>query len=396
MNQYEMYKKAINGKTAPLAWVDLDKLDQNIQTNLQRAKSRSIRVATKSVRCVHILKYILNASEQINGLMCYHPQEAAYLAEEGFDDLLIAYPSLCQDSITAALKTTLENKTVYFMVDRIEHVEMLNTLSKRLSTVANVCIDLDMSVRFPGLHFGVHRSNIKSADEAIRFYKQLTRFKHIKLCGLMGYEAQIAGLGDNLPNKYWQNKVVRYLKKRSLPIIEERRTTTILALMKLDADITLINGGGTGSIESTIEEPLITEVTVGSGFYCSHLFDYYTHFQLQPAAGFAVTVSRKPTDQVITCNGGGYVASGNSKKIKMPIPHLPEGLELDGNEGTGEVQTPLHIKNCQQPLSLGDPVFFRHAKAGELCEHFNSLHLLRKDKVVDEVPTYRGNGWMFM
>ncbi|AUM11249.1 alanine racemase [Ketobacter alkanivorans] len=396
MSLYQQYSNALNGITKPLAWVDMDRLDQNIKTNLKRAKNRSIRIASKSVRCVHLLRYILNSSEQFNGIMCYHPKEAAWLAEEGFDDLLIAYPSLCAESIVSALTATTKPAKIYFMVDKLEHVTLLNTLAGERGVIANVCIDLDMSVPFPMLNFGVHRSCIKTPNDALKLYHKIADLKNINLCGLMGYEAQIAGLGDNIPGKLIQNHIVRYLKKRSLPIIEERRTETIWALINAGANITLVNGGGTGSVESTIEEPLVNEVTIGSGFYCSHLFDFYTNFQLQPAAGFVTTVARQPASKIVTCNGGGYVASGNAERIKMPSPYLPVGLKLDSNEGTGEVQTPLHTGQTKQPLKLGDPVFFRHAKAGELCEHFNTMHLIRAGKVIDEVNTYRGNGWVFM
>lgn len=396
MNLYPQYKKIFNGITKPAAWVDMDKFDENIRINLNRAAHRSIRIASKSVRCTHLLRYLLDSSQQFNGIMCYHPQEAANLAQLGFDDLLIAYPSLCQESITNALKTSMKPINLYFMVDRVEHVALLDSVANQLNLTANVCLDLDMSVPFPGLHFGVHRSCIKTPQQAIEFYRRIKNYSHVNLCGLMGYEAQIAGIGDNIPGKFLQNLIVRHLKKKSLPTISDRRTETILALIREGANMRVINGGGTGSIESTIQEPLVNEVTVGSGFYCSHLFDNYRQFELQPAAGFVTTVSRKPDEHIVTCNGGGYVASGKAEQIKMPKPYLPPGLKLDGNEGTGEVQTPLHTAHCEQVLVPGDPVFFRHAKAGELCEHFNHLHLIRNGSIVEKVTTYRGDGWVFM
>ena len=79
----------------------------------------------------------------------------------------------------------------------------------------------------------------------------------------------------------------------------------------------------------------------------------------------------------------------------MPVPHLPAGLKLDPFEGTGEVQTPLRGAAADQ-LSVGDRVYFRHVKAGELCERFNRLHLLTGTTIRDEVPTYRGEGKAFL
>jgi D-serine deaminase-like pyridoxal phosphate-dependent protein len=159
--------------------------------------------------------------------------------------------------------------------------------------------------------------------------------------------------------------------------------------------LSIINGGGTGSLESTTQEQVINEVTVGSGFYNSHLFDNYQNFRHQPAAGFACVINRHPKDNIFTCSGGGYVASGSAERLKLPVPYLPAEIELIKNEGAGEVQTPILYKGSEQ-LHIGDPVFFRHSKAGELCERFNELNLIRENKIEKAVPTYRGEGQCFL
>ncbi|HET8883170.1 MAG TPA: amino acid deaminase/aldolase, partial [Solimonas sp.] len=73
---------------------------------------------------------------------------------------------------------------------------------------------------------------------------------------------------------------------------------------------------------------------------------------------------------------------------------LPPGLKLLPLEGAGEVQTPVRLPKGTR-LGLGEPVFFRHAKAGELCERFDKILLLRDGKLVGEAPTYRGQGQCF-
>lgn len=153
--------------------------------------------------------------------------------------------------------------------------------------------------------------------------------------------------------------------------------------------LSFVNGGGTGSVETTIKEDVVTEVTVGSGFFSPRLFDYYSQFRHEPAAGFALEVVRIPEQNVYTCFGGGYIASGSIGVDKQPEPYLPKGCTLFPNEGAGEVQTPVHYKGT---LSLDDPVFFRHAKAGELCEHFNEVYLIKGSAVTGTAKTYRGHG----
>ena len=104
---------------------------------------------------------------------------------------------------------------------------------------------------------------------------------------------------------------------------------------------------------------------------------------------------RKPGDGFVTCHGGGLIASGAAGPDRLPIPTFPEGLSLLPLEGAGEVQTPLRGPGTQL-LSLGDPVFFRHAKAGELAEHFNEYLLVRGERIVARAPTYRGLGKCFL
>ncbi|HVL00390.1 MAG TPA: amino acid deaminase/aldolase [Dongiaceae bacterium] len=394
MDLYTRYKSAFSGLSLPFAWVDLDQLDRNIALHLKRARSMPIRIASKSIRSVAILRYLLNASAHMQGIMCYHPREAAWLAGLGFDDLLIAYPSLDRAALDAALTQVAQGKTIYFMVDLPEHAQAISELAKQRNVTALLCLDLDLSIQYPLLYFGVHRSNVRNADDAVALYKKIRALPNLELRGVMGYEAQIAGLGDKVPGQAIKNMAVRLLKQNAIPKVECRRTNTVLALRAAGADIRLVNGGGTGSVESTIAEPSVTEVTVGSGFYCSHLFDYYQAFHAEPAAGFALQVTRSPGSHLLTCNGGGYVASGPADKLKLPQPYLPAGMRLEPNEGAGEVQTPIHVLGSN--LRNGDPVFFRHAKAGELCERFNTLHLLRGTTVEDQVNTYRGDGQVFM
>ena len=88
------------------------------------------------------------------------------------------------------------------------------------------------------------------------------------------------------------------------------------------------------------------------------------------------------------------MASGPAHRSRLPQPYLPPGLRLDKQEGAGEVQTPL-LGKAADGLRIGDRVWFRHAKAGELCERFGELHLIDGATITATVPTYRGEGQSF-
>ena len=390
---YSTYKTAFKGREMPFAYLDLDLLDQNIKEISQRAGDNLVRIASKSVRCRWVLDYLLKKEHKFQGLMCFTGHEAVWLSQQGFDDLLIAYPILHPEEIQQIVVEVAKGKKIYLMIDSPQHIEHLNALGEKYGTQLLICLDLDVSFNFLGLHFGTLRSPMNSVERAMEIYQALEKAPHLALRALMGYEGQIAGSIDRIPGQGAKAMVVRWLKRRYIPRIAKRREEVVKALEAAGAKLEIVNGGGTGSLESTGAEKVVTELTAGSGFYSPHLFDRYDHFKHAPAAGYAIEVVRKPKSGVYTAFGGGYVASGALGKEKLPIPHLPKGLKLDPNEWAGEVQTPLHYKG---ELELGDPVFMRHSKAGELCEHFQSLLLLRGGKVVDEAPTYRGEGKCFL
>jgi D-serine deaminase-like pyridoxal phosphate-dependent protein len=210
----------------------------------------------------------------------------------------------------------------------------------------------------------------------------------------MAYEGQIAGVGDRPPGRRLRSAAIRAMQRRSAAELAERRGAVVEAIREF-AELTIVNGGGTGSLELTGAEDAVTEVAAGSGFYAPTLFDSYSRFTLTPAAGFVLPIVRKPTVSVATALGGGYLASGSGDPARLPSPWLPPGLELDAEEGAGEVQTPLSGPPARD-LQIGDRVYMRHAKAGELCERFDALHLVEGEEIVDVVPTYRGEGQTFL
>ncbi|HUH75094.1 MAG TPA: amino acid deaminase/aldolase [Chitinophagales bacterium] len=392
---YTQYKDIFKDSDFPLAYVDLDLLNENIKAIKNRAGNKKIRVASKSIRCKYVLEHILKSDSIYQGLMTFTAREALTLLDEGFDDVLMGYPVVNPRELEGFCKATKSGKSAVLMVDSIEHFQLIEDQAKKHDVIQPVCIDVDMSSDFPGIHFGVYRSPINTVDKFKTLVDAAQVFPHVKIIGLMGYEAQIAGVGDNSPYNGIKNPVIKMLKVFSIKELKNRRTACVQYLIEKGLQPTLINGGGTGSMESTREEDEVTEITVGSGFFSPALFDYYNNFQHLPAAGFAVQIIRSPQKGMLTALGGGYIASGSISLDKQPKPYLPEGIKLTDNEGTGEVQTPFNY-NGKDSLKIGDPIFFRHSKAGELCERFDKLYLIKNGKITGTTPTYRGLGWTFL
>jgi D-serine deaminase-like pyridoxal phosphate-dependent protein len=395
---HERYERIFAEVEAPFAFVDLEAMWANAEEMLGRASGKPVRVASKSVRCRALLEAILDRDERFAGLMTFTLPETLWLAELGFENLLLAYPTADVGALEELALRSAANPAgaPIVMVDCAEHLDMIESVLGSGAPPMRVCLDVDASWWWLGgrLKVGPKRSPIHTVEQAVALAREIEQRPQIELDALMAYEGQIAGVGDLPPGQRRRGAAIRWMQRRSAAELAERRAAIVEALSEF-VHLEIVNGGGTGSLDLTAAEEAVTEVTAGSGFYAPALFDHYSRFQLTPAAGFAVPVVRKPSNGVATALGGGYLASGAGDPSRLPVPWLPEGLELDSEEGAGEVQTPLLGPGAAE-LSVGDRVYFRHAKAGELCERFNTLYLVEGDTILDQVPTYRGEGHTFL
>ncbi|MFN8163563.1 MAG: amino acid deaminase/aldolase [Solirubrobacterales bacterium] len=395
---HDRYERIFAEVEAPFAFVDLDAMWANAAAMLDRAAGKPVRVASKSIRCRSLLEEILHRDEGFDGLMTYTLPETLWLAEQGFENLLLAYPTADADALGELALRSVANPggAPIVMVDCVEHLETIEAVLGAGAAPVRVCIDVDAGwwALRGRIKVGPKRSPIHTVEQAVALAREVERRPQIDLVAVMAYEGQIAGVPDRPPGRRLRGASIRFMQRRSAAELAERRAAIVAAVAEF-GDLEIVNGGGTGSLETTAAEDAVTEVTAGSGFYAPALFDNYSRFALNPAAGFALPIVRKPSTGVATALGGGYLASGSGDPTRLPSPWLPAGLALDPEEGAGEVQTPL-LGDAAAGLGIGDRVYLRHAKAGELCERFDTLHLVQGEEIVDVVPTYRGEGKAFL
>ena len=376
----------------PFGVLDQAALEANAADLVTRAAGTPIRLATKSVRVRELIRATL-ARPGFAGLLAYTLPEALWLADSGFTDIVVGYPSVSRPAIQTLASGWADTVTV--MIDDAAQLDLIDdVVSPSRRPDIRVALELDAAYR-PGhglAHLGARRSPLHSATDVLRLAREVVRRPGFRLVGVMAYEGQIAGVGN--AGRGPRAGAVRAMQKASATELAARRSATITAVRDV-AELEFVNGGGTGSIESTRIEPMITEIAAGSGLLGPGLFDHYRAFHPAPAAYFVLPVVRRPARNIITVLGGGWIASGPVGADRVPVVADPPGLHYLGAEGAGEVQTPLRGRAARR-LEIGDQVWFRHAKAGELAEHLNQYLVVAQGAVAGRWPTYRGEGHAFL
>ena len=394
----DLYERTTAQLDPPFAVVDLAAFDANARDLVRRAGGLPIRVASKSLRCRYLIERVL-ARPGYRGVMCYSLAEALWLHAAGTsDNLLVAYPTTDRAGLRTLAADAAARQHITITIDSAAHLDFIDATLGDGHPELRVCLELDVSwrplSRGPVLQIGTWRSPLRTPEQAALFAEAILKRPGFVLTGVMGYEGQIAGLGDAPPGHPVRGAVIRFIQSRSLPELRERRSETVRRIRAL-TDLEFVNGGGTGSLETTSADKSVTELAAGSGLMGPTLFDAYRKFRPRPALVYALPVVRRPAPGIATLFSGGYVASGTGTPDRLPSPFLPAGLRLNRNEGAGEVQTPV-VGAAADRLRPGDRVWMRHAKAGELAERLTEYHLIDPD-LVDTLstPTYRGEGQCF-
>lgn len=379
----------------PLGVLHLGALQFNAHDMVRRAGGKPIRVATKSIRVRSVIDSLLT-TDGYRGVLAFTLPEALWLAEE-IDDVVVGYPTADRAALKRLAVDERLASRITLMVDSVDQLDLIDAcVPPNARTSIRLCLELDASWR-PGPPLGivgVLRSPIFSAEAAESFAQVIARRPGFQLVGMMAYEAQIAGLVDNVASRAVHSAGMRWIKRRSVVELAARRAEAVAAVRRI-SDLEFVNGGGTGSLETTSADDSVTEIAAGSGLFGGHLFDDYREFSPAPAASFALSVVRKPRKDTVTVLGGGWSASGPPGRDRLPRTVWPEGLDMEPREMAGEVQTPL-IGQAAVALRPGDRVWFRHTKSGELSEHLNAFSVVENGQVVDTVPTYRGQGKAFL
>lgn len=375
----------------PVALLDLDAFDSNVIALRERAGGVPIRIASKSLRVRKALERVLD-EPGFRGVLCFTLAEALWLASHGLKDLVVAYPQTDAEAISRWAASEQAREEVTLMVDTQEQLDLIDRIAPGHGPL-KVALELDAAY-YPSsnLRIGAARSPLTRPEQVAELAAQVHRRRNFILDGLMGYESQIASVPDGGFSP--RALIARKLRQASAAELADRRAETVELVREL-GDLRFVNAGGTGSVESTIQEPAVTEIAAGSGLFAPALFDSYRAFRPTPALYLGFPVVRRPDERTVTILGGGWAASGPAGKDRLPTIEHPKNLRYLAMEGAGEVQTPLTGPSAHR-IAIGDTVWLRHAKSGEPAERVNKAAVYSKGRIVEQWPTYRGEGKAFL
>ena len=248
--------------------MDLAAFDHNAANLVRRASRRPMRVASKSVRCRFLLDRVL-ARPGYAGVLCYSLPEALFLCARGTsDNLVVGYPTADRGAMAALAADPAARRGITLMADSPEQLDLIDQAAgpghPEIPAVPGARCVL-AAARGPARR--AHRRPalpLHTPEQAVAFARAVLARPGFRLVGVMSYEAQIAGLGDAPPGRPVRAAALRLIQRLSAAELRERRGEAIRQIRAL-TPLEFVNGGGTGSLETTAADPSVTEVAVARG-----------------------------------------------------------------------------------------------------------------------------------
>src|SRR3954466_1550415 len=166
-------ERPLNPATArfepPFAVIDLDAFDANAADLLRRSGGVPLRLASKSVRVRALAERALSAG--FVGTLCFTLPEALWLAGQGWDDLVVAYPTVDRQALRQ-LAGGPARERVTVMVDCREHLDVIGRAGPG---PVKVCLDVDAGWRALAgrVRVGAKRSPVHTPAEVAALAREI-------------------------------------------------------------------------------------------------------------------------------------------------------------------------------------------------------------------------------
>lgn len=380
-HHYGYYRDVFAGRSLPLSYLDLDLLEANIRSVLERSGSKKLRIDARMLQCPQIMQRVLRSNARFHGVKCSTVAEAVHLVSlEGFADVLVAYPTLQHGALDHACAAIADGHRITLTVDAPAQLDYLAQAAANAGVGVPLCVEIDMSIARAELKGPGRRSAIRATDTLLKLVETIDQRAGLQFRGVVTYDTRRNRLAE------WMSadgsRTETPLSKRNIDHLHTWRHALAEALRAHGHDDFLFNCSGIGGMAFNAGHTVVTEITVGAALFGLDPEDP----REVPAAGYAAEIIRRTDDDRYACLVGGCATSGTTQSAALPQPYLPDGAQLDTLHGAGPAQLPIRYAGA---LDLGDMIFLHPPNTGELCERFSHLLLVQDGAIVDEAETYR-------
>lgn len=374
---------AAAGIARPVMVIDTDRLKHNIDAVRQTlAHSRlAVRVVVKSLPVPALLEAVASGLGTDRFMVFNGPMIAQTLRFRPDADLLLGKPLPAAEvghALDAALPLLAGRLGPQWLADSVERIRAYAALARARGIRLRVSLEIDV---------GLHRGGLRDPAAVGAALDAIGALPELELAGLMGYDPHVPKMPR--PGPAYQAVLKSY--RAATDVLRTRLSGEAYTKLTL-------NTAGSPTYRLHADDPVATEVAIGSCFVKPRDFDLATLAHHVPAAFIATPVLKtvdplkipglEPVDGVFrfldeNSVRGFFVYGGHW----LAEPESPPGLEYNGLYGRSSNQE-LLTGSRSVPLRPDDYVFLRPTQSEAVMLQFGDLVVYENGAISGSWPTF--------
>jgi D-serine deaminase-like pyridoxal phosphate-dependent protein len=340
----------------PCLTIDIDILEQNIQTMQEAAQTHKCSIlAKKQIRAGAV------------GVCAAKISEAEMLVDEGIHEVLVTGPVVTAGKIERLVTILKKDPTVMVVVDHADNARMIDEALAVENLSMRVLLDIDVAKGRTGIQ----------PEAALELAEQIIKYKHLQLKGIQAYVGFVQHI-----HSYDERK------KASLECMQ-KAAGVFRKLKEIHSACTIFSGAGTGTYDIDVNIPEFTEMQVGS--YTVMDSEYWNigskddpecFSTFRPALTLLTTVVSVNQQEFVTVDAGLksiYRHGGDPFVITREFT----GLKYDW---FGDEYGKLISEDGAKLPELGTVLELVTSHCDPTINQFDCFYITKGDKVIDKWP----------
>ncbi len=372
-------------RAIPFLIIDLDKLDQNIETLKSSIQPNvDFRIVVKSLPSPELINYVMQKAAT-KKLMVFHQPFLSHLSkiQDHSIDILLGKPMPIK---TAAyyyrtLKTPngfFPTKQLQWLVDTTQRVEEYIFLAKKINQKLRINLEIDVGLRRGGF------TNLNDLKKALQLIQ--SNLESIEFSGFMGYDPHVVKLPKVIMSKEKALKKANDFYGKCIDLLKNE-------FPKLFHEQLTFNGAGSPTVTlHQNKNSHLNDISAGSCLVKPTTFDISTLGEYVPASFIATPILKKMKDTTIPGiekmkgllnfsnkkNRQSYFIYGGFWKADY---YYPKGISENELYGSSTNQTMIN-SSAKKELEVDDFIFLRPRQSEFVFLQFGKILTLRNGKVI--------------